>query len=127
MGALQRICSTSANKCLVGGRISLICDLHALHLTTDIEQFAARLDIELRYIQPGAIDQLQPLDRMVFGALKSASRRLFRRSGSANPELKHRQRDAVRDMIEAWERLSEATLTEAWDRYEDDDVWGEGN
>jgi hypothetical protein len=30
-------------------------------------------------------------------------------------------------MIEAWEELSEATLTASWHLYEDYDVWGEGN
>jgi hypothetical protein len=71
---LQHVCEQRPS----GERISLICDLHVSHRTLDVKQFAARLNIELLYIPAGATDQLQPLDRMVFGALKSASWCLFR-------------------------------------------------
>jgi hypothetical protein len=108
-----------------GERIFLICDLHASHRTNEVKQLAAQLNTELLYIPPGSTDRLQALDRMVFGALKSASRRLFRGYASVNPELKRRKHDAVRDMMEAWEGLSETTLTSAWQLYEDDDVWSE--
>jgi hypothetical protein len=108
-----------------GDRIFLICDLHASHRTGTVKQVATQLNIELIYIPPGATDRLQPLDRMVFGALKSQSRRIFRRQASLDPELKRRKQDAVLAMIEAWNGLSEVTLNAAWELYQEDDPWGE--
>jgi hypothetical protein len=108
-----------------GDRIFLICDVHASHRTNHVKQLATELNIELLYISPGAIDKLQPLDRMVFDALKSEARRLFRRHASRNPKLKRHKQDAVRDIIEAWERLRGVTLNAAWQLYREDDDWGE--
>jgi hypothetical protein len=87
---------------------------------------AAELNIELVYIPPGATDKRQPLDRMVCGALKSEARRLFRWHASRNPKLNRHKQDAVRDMIEAWEGFSDATLNAVWQLYREDDDWGEG-
>jgi hypothetical protein len=94
--------------------------------TNDVKQLAAELNIELLDIPSGATDKLQPLDRMVFGALKSEAWRLFRRHAPRNPKLKRHKQDAVREMIEAWEGLSDATLNAAWQLYREDDDWGEG-
>ena len=108
-----------------GDRIFLICDVHASHRTDDVKRLAGDLNIELLHVPPGATDRLQPLDRKVFGALKSESRRLFRHHASDNPELKRRKLDAVRDMIEAWDVLSDATLQAAWSLYREEDAWTE--
>jgi hypothetical protein len=72
-------------------------------------QFAVELNIELLYISTGDTDRLQPLGRRVFGALKSESRRLFRRQASCNPELKRRKAEAVQDVIAVWHGLSDFT------------------
>jgi hypothetical protein len=108
-----------------GDRIFLISDGHASHRTEDVKKLATELNIQLLSIPPGATDKLQPLDRMVFGALKSEARRLFRQHASRNPELKRRKRDAVHDMIEAWDGLSDGTLNAAWRLYQEDDDWGD--
>jgi hypothetical protein len=108
-----------------GEKIFLICDVHASHRTDAVKQLASGLNIDLLYIPPGATDRLQPLDRMVFGALKSEARRLFRRNAASNPELKRRKRDAVKDLIEAWAGLNDATLSAAWALYQGDENWDE--
>jgi hypothetical protein len=60
---------------------------------------------------------------MIFGALKSIARRLFRRRTSHDPELKRSKRDAVTDMIAAWDVLSDGTLQAAWALYQDEEEW----
>jgi hypothetical protein len=105
--------------------IHLICDVHASHRTPDVKQAARELNIVLLYIPAGATDRLQPLDRCIFGALKSEARRLFRERISANAELKRSKRDAVEDMLVAWARLSDETLQAAWDVYESQEEWAE--
>jgi hypothetical protein len=103
--------------------IHLICDVHASHRTADVKKTAAELHIILLFIPPGATDCLQPLDRRVFGALKSEARRLFRRRISNNIEIKRSKREAVEDMITTWERLSDEVLKAAWDIYETEEEW----
>jgi hypothetical protein len=68
---------------------------------------------------------LQPLDRIVFGALKSEVRRPFRRHASPNLGLKRRAPDGVQDMIEAYEGLNDATLAAAWELSQADDDWAD--
>jgi hypothetical protein len=108
-----------------GEKIFLICGVHALHRTDTVKQLAVALNINLLYIPPGATDRLQPLDRMVFGALKSEARRLFRRNAASNPELKRRKQDAVRDLIDAWSELNDTTLSAAWGLYQGNEDWDE--
>jgi hypothetical protein len=111
-----------------GDHIFLVCDVHASHRIQDVKELAAELNIELLDIPPGATDTLQPLDRKVFGVLKSETRRLFRQHASGNPELKRRKSDAVQDVLEAWNGLSDAILHSAWLLYEEDgaDDWEGG-
>ena len=93
--------------------LDLILDLHSSHRTNDVKILAASLDITLHYIPAGMTDELQPLDRRVFGALKSAARKLFRERRL----MKRTLRDACDDLRKAWQRLGTDTLEEAWDCY----------
>ena len=93
--------------------LDLILDLHSSHRTSDVKTLAESLDITLHYIPAGATDQLQPLDRRVFGALKAIARRLFRQRSCEKRTLKQ----ACADLREAWENLGTDTLEEAWDCY----------
>jgi hypothetical protein len=118
---LQRIRDQVPN----GEQIFLICDIHASHRASCVKSLAATLNITLLYIPAGRTDQLQPLDRVVFGALKSEARRLFRRRTSHDPELKRSKRDAIADLVAAWDMLTPATLEAAWQLYENEDEWAE--
>jgi hypothetical protein len=111
------------NQVPTGERIFLICDVHPSHRTAPVRALATELNITLLYIPPGATDPLQPLDRMIFGALKSIARRLFRRRTSHDPELKPSKRDAVTDMIAGWDILSDGIFQAAWALYQDEEEW----
>jgi hypothetical protein len=107
-----------------GRRIFLILDVHPSHRTDAVKATAAQLDIELIYIPPGATDDLQPLDRKVFGALKGEARRIFREWATENPELTVKRIIAAHTMCVAWDQLSQATIESAWNIYEaDNGVW----
>jgi hypothetical protein len=43
----------------------------------DFKDLAVQLGITLQYIPAGGTDQFHPLDRLIFRALKSATRRLL--------------------------------------------------
>jgi hypothetical protein len=60
-------------------------------------------------------DKLQPLDRVVFGALKSRARRLIRCRVKTDRGVPRTKIEAVEDMIQAWEELTEDVVPEGWD------------
>ena len=93
--------------------LDLILDVHSSHRTEEVRNLARNLEINLHYIPAGATDALQPLDRRVFGALKSSARRLFRQRRDVNRNLV----DACEDLRIAWENVGSDVLEEAWDCY----------
>jgi hypothetical protein len=101
----------------------LILDVHPSHRTEEVKREARSLNIQLIYVPPGATDDMQPLDRKVFGALKSEARRLFRQSAADNPALKICRKQAAQTMLQAWALLTDDTLEAAWDIYETGDPW----
>jgi hypothetical protein len=86
-----------------GRRLVLILDAHPSHCTGSVKREARSLNIRLIYIPPGATDEMQPLDRKVFGALKSEARRLFRQSAAENPASENLQKEGGRTPKE-WSR-----------------------
>jgi hypothetical protein len=99
--------------------IHLICDLHSSHRTPTVREVASSLNIELHYIPAGATDSLQPLDRLIFGVLKSHARRLFRLRVRGDQTIRRTKREAVEDVIHAWDLISQGTITSGWDIYEE--------
>ena len=93
--------------------LDLILDVHSSHRTEAVKTLAQSLGISLHYIPAGATDALQPLDRRVFGALKSSARRLFRERKEVDRTLAV----VCEDLRIAWENLGSDVLEEAWDCY----------
>jgi hypothetical protein len=98
----------------------LFIDSYKAHITQRIRSIAANLLINLIVIPPGMTDELQPLDRYVFGHVKSAGRRLFRifvqRQGAGDIVIDKPL--AIQFLIQAWQNLGEATLRRAWNIYQ---------
>jgi hypothetical protein len=107
-----------------------ILDSYSAHRAPDVLNVAVGYRIELHFIPPGMTGRLQPLDRYVFGALKSACRRLFDRHCIDHPMADVDRPLAVQFLMEAWERISVEVPRRAWtiyteeadDRYEE---WAE--
>jgi hypothetical protein len=101
-----------------GERLDLILDCFSVHRSAATRQCAAALNIQLHYIPPGWTDELQPLDRYVFGALKAICRRLFsRHCQELDPSVK--RPDAARFVQEAWDALETHILEKGWGIFED--------
>jgi hypothetical protein len=110
-----------------GGRpFHLILDKYAAHRTNQVQALAADLGITMHLIPASCTDQLQPLDRRIFGILKAKARAKFYNAIGNDPgKVFERQRnmertkiEAVQDMVAAWEELSEDHVLSAWDIYE---------
>ena len=98
-------------------KIYLIVDQFKAHTTDQIKEFATQLNINLIFIPPGLTDELQPLDRLVFGCLKSTAKRLYKQSYSQNPHQVFNKEVAVQHLIAAWEHVQSFTVTESWSIY----------
>jgi hypothetical protein len=100
-------------------RIHLRPDAYSVHRSESSRALAEDLGIELHFIPRGWTDQLQPLDRYVFGALKAACRRLFHRHCQVHQDGKTGKADAIRLLIEAWESVAVGVFEKAWAIYKD--------
>jgi hypothetical protein len=64
----------------------------------------------LHFIPAGWTDEVQPLDRDVFGALKAICRRLFASHCDAAEDATVAKSDAVRFLLEAWSAIEGALI-----------------
>ena len=101
--------------------IHVILDVYAAHRTEAVKEAAETLNIKLYFIPPGCTDLVQPLDVKVFGALKSTARRLFRERYSGTRAPKVTSKDAVQNLIKAWEGISLNIAEAAWEVYNEEE------
>ena len=99
--------------------IDIILDLYASHRNAEIKKLAEKLHFKLHFIPAGFTDSLQPLDRYVFGALKSMARAEFYREYTINPEARHTIEHACEILLQCWSKLTNETLSKAWKPYSD--------
>jgi hypothetical protein len=89
--------------------------MHVSHRTDNVKQLAQFLNIELHHIPARATHKVQPRDRVVFGALKSRARGLFRCRVETNRRVRGPKTETVQDMIQTWDELTEDVVREGWD------------
>ena len=81
----------------------------------------------MHLIPVGMTDELRPLDRKIFGPLKSYSRFLFRNRMKGevvfDAERRRSKKDACQDMVCAWEKLSSDTIQGAFEHFYDTSFW----
>jgi hypothetical protein len=83
-----------------------------------VKILAEDLNIETHYIPAGATDVPQPLDRRVFGVLKSQAIRLFHRRVNEDHLHRRTKSEACEDVVTAWASLSHEVLLTIWDLYD---------
>jgi hypothetical protein len=103
------------------GPIVLILDTYSAHRSAAVKAVAEQLGIELIFIPPGCTDRLQPLDRKVFGVLKSYSRQIWRKRYHLNPGEKVTRPKIAEGLVEAWNRITPEISDSAWDIF--DPIW----
>jgi hypothetical protein len=66
-------------------------------------------------------DELQPLDRAVFGIMKSAMRRMWRNHCADQGDPHFTRIIGAQLLIRAWEQVSPHVIQNGWSIYEDED------
>jgi hypothetical protein len=101
--------------------IYLVLDCYSVHRNQRIRDAAADLGIVLKFVPAGMTDELQPLDRAVFGIMKSAMRRMWRQycADCENPRLTLQV--GAQFLMRAWERVSAHVIANGWRIDEGDD------
>ena len=93
----------------------VILDQYPAHLNIVKELQASNTSIEFIFIPPGATDLLQPLDRVVFGVLKSKGKKKWNEM-FYDKEFKDPSRlDAVKNLNLSWNEISERVIKKGWD------------
>jgi hypothetical protein len=99
----------------------LIMDIYPVHVMESVRLQARLLGFRVHFIPSGLTDQYQPLDRSVFGCLKSTARAEYLKLVREEPLRKIAREDAVIILRRSWDKLSSAALEEAWSIYEADE------
>lgn len=90
---------------------ALVLDCFKAHCTKAVRRFAKEHFIELIFVPANGTSDFQPLDRRVFGILKSKLRSL---AGSRIFSGKQRFEMIARDLVNAWSEISKENLISAW-------------
>jgi hypothetical protein len=69
--------------------------------------------MQIHFIPAGLIDQYQPLDRRIFGALKSSAREMLLRRSTTERGARLEKLEGVQTFIHCSENLSDHVITSA--------------
>jgi hypothetical protein len=97
------------------GPIILFLDCYSAPHCPLVRTAVQRWGIDRVFIQPGCTDFLQPLDRRVFGVLKSYARQLWRSPYHRSDSGKTTRAMMAKNLLEAWERITPGVADNAWD------------
>jgi transposase len=61
------------------GVLVVMLDSYSAHRSEIVKEYARGLKIKLLFIPPRCTDRLQPLERRIFGILKTHARRMWRK------------------------------------------------
>jgi hypothetical protein len=102
------------NQAYRGQPIALLWDIFAAHRCAEAKALAPELNIELEFIPAGMTGDCQPLDRRIFGNLKSRARSRFDRLWIAE-EHEPSMPDSVALLLEAWKSIGQDEVLDAWE------------
>ena len=98
----------------------LIVDRYSSHITTEVLQTASQLQIKMIYIPTSATEKYQPLDKRVFGVLKSMAASSFddfvfeKQEGFSKCQ-------AADLFVNCWQKLSVDIVLKSWRLCEDEE------
>ena len=93
---------------------ALLLDRYSSHIIEKIQTIAAQHNIKLVYIPTSATEKFQPLDRRVFGALKSIGASYFD-DHAFETQTPYTKSEAADIFIRLWNQLSIDLILEAWE------------
>jgi hypothetical protein len=97
----------------------VIMDIYPVHVMDSVRVQAKVLGFNVYFIPSGFTDQYQPLDRSVFGSVKSTARAEYLKLVRGDALRKITREDAMAILRKAWETLSTASLETARSIYEE--------
>jgi hypothetical protein len=100
-----------------GAPVLVILDTYSAHRSEIVREIARLWGIDLVFIPPGCTDRLQPLDRKVFGALKSFARQQWRMNYHQSFGAKVKRPMIAEGLVQAWDRVTHETIEDAWAIY----------
>jgi hypothetical protein len=103
------------------GPLIVILDAYAAHRCSEVQEIARVWEIQLVFIPPGCTDKLQPLDRRVFGVLKSYARQLWRKQYKASGGAKTTRSMLAANLCEALRKITVGLIQDAWDIHDGED------
>ena len=80
-----------------------------------MKEWAKNEEIGLLYIPAGQTNEWQPLDRRVFGSLKSRAMKLLNEKMIESSLDNCNMCDAVEILLKAWEEIDEDEVRNAWE------------
>ena len=92
----------------------LILDVYPSHRTAAVQELANELDIELLYVPAGGTSLYQPLDRRIFGELKSRARRKFSIMNSLYGPPDSFYEAGISVLIQCWNQIDSNNILKAW-------------
>ena len=102
------------SKWMKGKECALVLDRYASHVSEKTQNVAKSLGITLIYIPTSATDAYQPLDKRVFGILKSMAASEFDDKVFIDQEA-YSKPEAADLFVSLWKRLSYHSIMSAWD------------
>jgi hypothetical protein len=97
--------------------IILVWDLYAAHRDATIQAIAARIGIRLEFVPAGQTDELQLLDRRVFGNLKQRARRRFDNEIMQGRENNLNMAWAIQVLVKVWYAMAQDEILSAWEHF----------
>jgi hypothetical protein len=92
------------------GRNCLLWDTSSAHRDQAVKEYTAQKGLKLVFIPPGMTDKYQPLDRRVFGSLKSRARARFDNLWIQHPGKALSLIDAIAILLDVWETTSQEEI-----------------
>ena len=102
-------------------KLYLILDCYSIHKEEAIRTISQTLNIELIFVPPGATDELQPLDRYVFGTMKGVAERKWRQLYEIGEKEKFGKTEMAQIAIASWEAVGPRALEKAWEILDTDE------
>jgi hypothetical protein len=117
---LSRLPRWDAGKVSAARPLDIVRDCDCVHRLEDVRDHAADLKIRLWFIPAGDTNELQPLDRAVFGAMKAMFRRRFESLHRQHPEDRVTKSLDLQIVAEIWENVGVASILHGWEIDADD-------
>jgi hypothetical protein len=97
-----------------GEPLMLVLDVYKAHRTSKLKQRAQELNLELLFVPAGGTSLCQPLDRRIFGELKSRARHAFFQLSAQTGVQGATPEQAVTILVNCWAVIPPENVRQAW-------------